>query len=75
MTIDSKEYEWQSRPEQMKARAARNAARRELMREGKVRKGDGKDVDHVDSNPRNNSRKNLRVRSRTANRSDHRRVY
>ena len=29
-----------------KARAARNKARRMLMKEGKVAKGDGKDVDH-----------------------------
>lgn len=76
MTIDSNEYaQFHATPEQKKARASRNAARRKLMAEGKVRKGDGKDVDHEDSNPRNNSPANLRVRSRRANRSDHRRVY
>ena len=31
---------------QKEARAQRNAARREAEREGKVSKGDGKDVDH-----------------------------
>lgn len=31
---------------QKEARAQRNAARREAEREGKVHKGDGKDVDH-----------------------------
>ena len=51
-----------------KDRAARNAARRKLEKEGKVRKGDGKDVGHQDSNPRNNSRKNLKVESRKVNR-------
>ena len=38
--------EYNSRPEQKEARAQRNAARREAEREGKVHKGDGKDVDH-----------------------------
>ena len=38
--------EYNSRPEQKDARAQRNAARREAAREGKVSKGDGKDVDH-----------------------------
>lgn len=33
-------------PQRVKDRAKRNAARRELMREGVVRKGDGKVVDH-----------------------------
>ena len=39
-----------------------------MMKAGRVKKGDGKEVDHKDMNPRNNSRKNLRVVSRTANR-------
>jgi len=33
-------------PQRVKDRAKRNSARRELMREGVVRKGDGKVVDH-----------------------------
>ncbi len=37
---------YNAKPEQKKARAQRNAARREAEREGKVSKGDGKDVDH-----------------------------
>ena len=60
---------YNSKPEQKKRRAKRNAARRKLMREGKVRKGDGKDVAHVDNNPHNNSKKNLRVQSKAKNRS------
>lgn len=36
---------------------------------GSVRKGDGKDVDHKDGNPTNNSRSNLRVKSKSSNRS------
>ena len=33
--------------EQKKRRAARNKARRKAVRDGKVRKGDGKEVHHV----------------------------
>ena len=58
-----------ARPEQKEARAQRNAARREAEREGKVSKGDGKDVDHKNYNPKDNSAKNLRVTSKSANRS------
>jgi hypothetical protein len=60
------------KPEQIKRRALRNAARRMLMKEGRVRKGDGKDVDHITKSrtgPLNNSRSNLRVMSASANRS------
>jgi hypothetical protein len=57
-------------PEQKKRRAARNKARRHLERDGRVSKGDGKDVDHKDHNPLNNSSSNIRVRDRSANRSD-----
>ena len=65
-----KEYDnYQGKPEQIKRRAKRNAARRKMEKAGKVRKGDGKDVDHKDSNPNNNSKKNLRVQSKRANRS------
>jgi hypothetical protein len=56
--------------EQKKRRAARNKARRRLQREGRAHKGDGKDVDHKDHNPLNNSSSNIRVRDRSANRSD-----
>jgi len=55
---------------QKKRRAARNKARRRLEREGRTHKGDGKDVDHKDHNPMNNSSSNIRVRDRSANRSD-----
>lgn len=49
--------------------AKRKAARRKLEKEGKVRKGDGKDVDHKNGNPKDNSRGNLRVKSKSDNRS------
>jgi len=60
---------YQGKPEQIKKRAARNKARAMLEKEGLVRKGDGKDVDHIDTNANNNSRSNLRVRSKNDNRS------
>lgn len=42
-----KEYEeYHSKPEQKKNRAQRNSARREAEKDGRVSKGDGKDVDH-----------------------------
>lgn len=56
-------------PEQKKKRASRNAARSEMEAKGKVRKGDGKDVDHKNTNARDNSKGNLRVQSKSANRS------
>lgn len=65
-----KEYDnYHGKPEQRAKRSKRVLARRKLEKEGKVRKGDGKDVDHKDGNARNNSRSNLRVRSRSSNRS------
>lgn len=51
-----------------KDRAARNKARREAMKLGKVRKGDGKEIDHKNFRPRDNSPSNLRVVSREFNR-------
>ena len=39
------------------------------MKAGKVRKGDGKDIDHANSNPRDNNKKNLKVMDRSKNRA------
>lgn len=60
---------YHSSPKQKKNRAARNAARAAMVKKGKVKKGDGKDVTHRDGNPRNNSSKNLGVLSKSKNRS------
>lgn len=54
--------------EQKRRRAARNKARRHLEREGRVHRGDGKEVDHKDFNPENNSPSNIRVVDRETNR-------
>ncbi len=66
-----REYEtYQGRPDQIKKRAQRNAARAKLMKAGKVRKGDGKDVAHVKAIDKGGSIKDgLRVESASANRS------
>ena len=65
-----KEYaNYHAKPKQKKNRASRNAARAKMANAGKVRKGDGKDVTHRNGNPRNNSRKNLGVASKSKNRS------
>ena len=65
-----REYKrFQSSKKAKRDRAARNKARREALREGRVHRGDGKEIHHADSNPRNNSSSNLRVVSRKFNRS------
>lgn len=67
-----KEYEeYQGKPEQIKKRAKRNSARAELMKEGRVSKGDGKDVDHIKplSKGGTSTKSNLKVKSASANRS------
>jgi hypothetical protein len=66
-----KERKYDSKPEVKKKRALRNKARRKLMKEGVVRKGDGKDVDHKKalSKGGSNGRSNLRAVSASKNRS------
>ena len=65
-----KEYdEYHASPEQKKRRAQRNAARAKAAKDGKVSKGDGKEVDHLGSNRKgalDNSR--VRVVSKRTNR-------
>ena len=59
---------YHSKPQQRKNRSSRNLARR-LMKKKLGIKLSGKDVDHKDRNPRNNSLSNLRIRSKSSNRS------
>lgn len=59
---------WHSSPLAIKKRANRVTARRKLEKEGRVKKGDGKHVDHKDGNALNNKRSNLQIMSAKANR-------
>jgi len=62
-----KEYaNYQGKPAQIKRRAQRNKARRKAVKAGRVRKGDGKDIDHP---TRNTSSSKTRVLSASKNRS------
>ena len=65
-----KEYdEYHASEEQKTRRAQRNAARRKAMKEGKVRKGDDKEVDHTDANRKGKlNNKKTRVISKKKNR-------
>ena len=63
------EASYHARPEQVKRRVARNRARRKAIKEGRVRKGDNKELDHVGSHRTGSlDRVPTRVVSRTANR-------
>jgi hypothetical protein len=67
-----KEYDnYQGKPEQKKNRAMRNAARREAEKQGRAKKGDGKDVHHVVPIAKGgkNTPGNTMVTSRSNNRS------
>lgn len=61
---------YNARSSEKKKRAMRNAARRKLMEEGVVHKGDGKDIDHkrMLKDGGSNARSNLRVVSQKTNR-------
>lgn len=65
------ERKYDSQPKVKKRRALRNKARRALMKEGLVKVGDKKDVNHKVplSKGGSNKRKNLNVLSSSKNRS------
>lgn len=68
-----KEYKnYHSKPEQRKNRSKRTVARRQAEKDGRVKKGDGKDLDHKKPlrSGGSNAKSNTRVRSRSANRAD-----
>lgn len=60
---------YNAKPAQKKRRAARNTARRQMIKKGKASKGDGKDVAHKNGNPKDNRSSNLKVQSKSKNRS------
>jgi hypothetical protein len=63
------EYDnYQSRSGQIKRRSSRNKARRKMVKSGRARKGDGRDVHHKDGNALNNSGQNLTILGKSTNR-------
>lgn len=66
--VNAEKYE--DTPEQVKKRMARNRARYKLLKEGKVHKGDGKDVAHVKAFDKGGTNADgVRVESASKNRS------
>ena len=60
---------YNSKPEQVKRREARNKARYQMIKAGKAHKGDGKDVEHKDGNPLHNTKSNWKMGTKHHNRS------
>ena len=66
-----KEYEnYHKRPEQRRRNDSRKAARRLMVKKHGASKLAGKDIDHKDRNPKNNSTSNLRIQSKRTNRGN-----
>lgn len=64
-----KEYDdYHGTPEQKKRRAERNRARRKAMKEGRVKKGDGKEVHHPNAKRKGSLGKKTKILSKKANR-------
>jgi hypothetical protein len=62
--------EYEDTPEQVKNRVERNKIRRKLLKEGKVHKGDGKDVAHKKAMDKGGSIKDgYRIENASTNRS------
>jgi hypothetical protein len=66
---DKGEGKYDKSPKRKAANNARKRARYKLEKEGKVKKGDGKDVIHKNGNPTDNRRSNLGVQKSSKNRS------
>jgi hypothetical protein len=66
-----KEYEsYHKKPEQRRRNDSRKAARRLMVKKHGKAKLAGKDIDHRDRNPKNNSTSNLRIQSKRTNRGN-----
>ena len=64
-----RERQLQSTPEELAKNASRKSARRKLEANGTVKPHDGKDVDHKNGNPKDNSMINLTAKPKSSNRS------
>lgn len=62
-------YDKKYNKEHSEDKNSRNKVRYKLMKEGRVKKNDGNDVDHVNGNPKDNSPSNIRVIKKSANRA------
>ena len=62
---------YKSKPEQIALRVKRNKARRQAIKEGRVAKGDGKEIDHIIplSKGGANTKSNTRIRTKSQNSS------
>ena len=60
-----------SKPKNIAKRVARNKARRKAIREGRVRVGDGKELDHIKplSKGGSNKKSNIRITTKSQNSS------
>lgn len=73
MPTNSDEYlkknynKYRNNDKQREKSKLRMRARRKLVKEWRVKKGDGMQVDHIDSNVKNNAPSNLRVISEKKN--------
>lgn len=64
------EYErYHKKPEQRRRNDARKQSRRDMVKVHGKAALQGKDIDHVDRNPLNKSKRNLRIMSVKSNRS------
>ena len=59
---------YNAKPEQRARRSARTNERNKRIRKGQLAVGDGKDIDHKDGNPMNNSPSNISITSQNYNR-------
>ena len=66
-----KENEYKSTPKQIELRVKRNKARRQAIKDGRVVKGDNKEIDHIIPLSRggSNDKANTRIRTKSQNSS------